>query len=479
MNTDFINDYRYWAKELWRQKVLVLAAVLVGLAGGLLVVQVTDPVYSAGTLIMVEAQKIPSEYVRPTVTAGMQERLKTLEQQITNRDNLEQIISELNLYSDLRLKATREEVIHQARRDLTLRVQGDSIFRVAFRGSDAEAVANVANRIADLFITENLRLREERAANTTEFLNEELEETRLQLEEQESRVAAFRVENNGQLPEQLQSNVATLSQLQRELQITLDSIEQAELRKLLLGEDRRAGVPVATQETVSTLESQLQKLRLELVGLRSKYSDQHPDVLRVEAQISGLEKEALARPTRNKVSPPPQEQIVHQAEMAKIDAESTRLEKERLRILSDINRVKYRLEMTSQVKQGLVSLNRDYRNLEQSYQSLLNKRIDARLAENLERKQQSEQFRILERAVPPSKPIAPNKKLYLAAGLLMGTVIGTGLALLRMQLDSTFDTPDALRMAFPAVPVLTSLPRVRARDLEDPNSEGGPIRRSA
>ena len=130
--------------------------------------------------------------------------------------------------------------------------------------------------------------------------------------------------------------------------------------------------------------------------------------------------------------------------------------------LAQIGQFQGRLENVPRIEQQLLSLTRDYDNIKKSYDSLLEKRINARLAENLEKSQQGEQFTILEKAIPPDVPSGPNKMLLLLAGLACGSVAGIALALLREQTDHTYADPESLQAAFPGVPLLAIIPMIAA-----------------
>lgn len=148
------------------------------------------------------------------------------------------------------------------------------------------------------------------------------------------------------------------------------------------------------------------------------------------------------------------------AQLDGVDMEIRGLQAERARILSDIGSFQVRLENVPRIEQELLSLTRDYDNLQRSYENLLTKRIDAHLAENLEKSRQSEQFTILEKAIPPADPYSPNKLLLLAIGLAGGGLLGLVASILRDQTDSTFAEGDALQKAFPGVPVLATIPQL-------------------
>lgn len=469
-------------RSVWRRPVWLIVPVVLGLAAAWGALQVLTPIYRASTLVMVEKQKVPADYVKATVTMGMEERLSTIEQQITNRSNLERIVLEMDLYPELRQQVSMQKVVRVARENLTVAKKGDSVFTIHFKDPDPVKAANTANRVAELFIQENLKLRENQAQGTSSFLEAELQETKQRLELQEARIAAFKQMYMGQLPEQRDTNLSAVGQLQDKLAINMEAADKAETRKIILqrqiaelSQMSQLGQPVVVPPVSSgpRAPTRLEQLQAQLAELRSRYTDRHPDVVRtlseieqvkrVESQIEVSEASpappappAPAAPVPVRIDP------ALRAQLEGVDMEIRNLQAERSRILSDIGSVQARLENVPRVEQELLSLTRDYENIQKSYESLLTKRIDARLAENLEKSRQSEQFTILEKAIPPSDPYSPNQILLLAVGLAGGGLLGLVAALLRDQTDSTFIEGDSLQKAFPGVPVLANIPQLTA-----------------
>lgn len=461
-----------------RRPLWVIVPVLLGLAAAWGALHLMTPIYRASTLVMVEKQKVPADYVKATVTSGMEERLSTIEQQITNRSNLERIVQEMELYPELRTAEPGEveKVVRVARANLTVAKKGDSVFTIYFKDPDPVKAANTANRVAELFILENLKLRENQAQGTSTFLEAELEQTKQKLEEQEAKIAAFKSLYMGQLPEQRDTNLQAVGQLQDKLEINMDALDKAETRKIILQRElaelsRPIQLPQAQMPAAPSgprAPTRLEQLQAQLAELRSRYTAQHPDVIRLESEIEQVRKiesgqqievsEAPAMPPPQTFTPRADPRLLAQIET--VDMEIRSLHAERARILSDIGNTQVRLENVPRVEQQLLSLTRDYDNIQRSYESLLAKRIDAKLAENLEKSRQSEQFNILEKAIPPADPYSPNRLLFLAIGLAGGTLLGLVSAFLRDQTDSTFAEGDALQHAFPGVQVLATIPQM-------------------
>jgi len=475
------------ARAVWRRRFWFLVPLVLGMAAGVLALQVLPKTYRAVTTVLVERQKVPADYVKPTVTSSIEERLRTIEPQIKNRDNLERIIREMDLYPDLRREYSMESLVDRARNDLTVRLQGDT-FLIYFEARDPVKAARTANRVAELFIDSNVQMRENQAQGTSSFLEGELAQTKRRLEIQEARLAEFKRLNMGDLPEQRDTNLRSVEQLQTKLEINMDALDKAETRKLLLqtqlAEMRRYPAATrsgrrgtaaggATGSSAPPPPTRLELARAELSQLRARYTDRHPDVIRAQAEVEQLEREEREAPPRaepatalaaapdeddEEVAAAPRVDPTLKAELASIELEIRNLKNERERILGDTSRVQARLESVPRVEQELLSLTRDYDNIKSSYESLLDKRLNAKLYENLEKSQQGERFAIIERALPPAMPYGPNIFLVLGLGLVAGGLAGLFAALLRDQTDPTYIDADSLQQAFPGLPVLATIP---------------------
>lgn len=467
-------------RAVWRRRIWFLVPLVLGAVAAVVALRVLPRTYRAVTTVLVEPQKVPADYVKPTITSSIEERLRTIEPQIKNRDNLARIIREMDLYPDLRGEALMEAAIARARRDLTVQLQGNT-FRIYFEGRDPVKAARTANRVAEAFIDSNLKLRENQAQGTSSFLESEMEKTKSRLEIQEARIAEFKRQNMGDLPEQRDTNLRGVEQLQTKLEINMDALDKAETRRLLLqsqmaelrnqqsGSRRSTLVGLGGAPAAPDQPSRLDQLRAQLAELRARYTDRHPDVIRTRAEIAqleALEKSQKTAPPASATSASPADDAgaapkadpLLKAEVASVDLEIRSLKTERERILGDIARVQGRLENVPRVEQELLSLTRDYDNIKNSYESLLDKRLNARLYENLEKSQQGESFTILERALPPTSPYGPNKILVLGLGVIAGGLLGLLAALLRERSDHTYPDAESLQQAFPGLPVLATIP---------------------
>ena len=231
-----INDY----KEIFlRRKLYFVIPFVLIFTAAILWAALAPRKYQASTLVLVTPQRVPADLVRSTVTAGIIERLNSISQEIMSRTRLEQIIDELKLYQGEQKTMKREEVVELMRKNIKVELpkrtaETAGYFNVSYTGEDPRIVTLVANKLASLFIEENLKQREQQAVGTTEFLTNELASTKEKLEAQGQTLADYKRRNMGSLPEQRDTNIKILEQLQLQAQRNEESTRALEDRKLLI-----------------------------------------------------------------------------------------------------------------------------------------------------------------------------------------------------------------------------------------------------
>ncbi len=255
--------------------------------------------YRSETLILVVPQRVPESYVRSTVTTRIEDRLQSITQQILSRSRLERIIQDFNLYEKDRAAGIMEDVVEAMRRDISIQVVKGDAFRVGYVGDDPATVMRVTERLASLFIEENLRDREVLAEGTNQFLESQLEEARVRLVEQEKKLEAYRRQYAGQLPTQLESNLQVLQSTHLQIQSLRDALGRDADRRLVLERqvadleqtppDAEIASPTTSGEaSAGTASQQLATARAALVGLEQRLKPEHPDVARMKRVIRDL-----------------------------------------------------------------------------------------------------------------------------------------------------------------------------------------------
>ena len=464
-------------RRIWWIIIPFLISILIGIGWSLRL----PKVYRASTLILVQPQKVPESYVRGIVSLGIEDRVRTITQQIKSRTNLEKIIKEFNLYNEPGAPIFMEDKIDNLRKRITVDVsrggkRGTNAFQIFFTGKYAKQVAVVTNALASYFITENLKLREAQAMGTAEFLTEELETIRRRLLEKEDELKRYRERYMGGLPEQLDTNLRILERIQQQLSSNQENLREAENRKLLIRQQlaeatkiRKAATTLPAEGGGET-EQSLDQLKTQLASLEARYTERHPDVIRLKEKILDLEsKEKGDSKKGQKVA---EDRGMTQAErnlvnqLREIELQIKNLKAETAQLSSQMKWYQTQVENTPKREQELMSLNRDYQNIRETYSSLLSRKLEAELAVSMERKQKGEQFRLLDPARVPVRPFKPDIRRILLMSVALGLGLGCGLAYLVEIMDTSYKTPEEVEKEL-QLPVLVSMPiRYTQRELK-------------
>jgi len=341
----------------------------------------------------------------------------------------------------------------------------------------------VTERLASLFIEENLKDRELLADGTNQFLESQLEDARRRLIEQEKKVEAYRRQHSGELPTQLESNLQAIQNTQMQIQALVESLNRDRDRRLVLERQlaeaesqviEAAAPPPAADEDASRTKpvsaaKQLEVARDQLKAMEVRLKPEHPDIGTMKRRVRDLEKAAEAEALAAPVTPAPSRgEIARQqridaftSDLAQLDRQIAQKVDEEKRLRGVSASYQTRVDAAPTRETELVELTRDYTTLQAMYSSLLQKKEDSKLAANLERRQIGEQFKLLDAARVPERPFKPKRELFYVGGVVAGLALGLALVALLEYRDRTFRLDeDVTRLlslpVFAIVPVMQS-----------------------
>jgi succinoglycan biosynthesis transport protein ExoP len=467
-----LREYRdMFFRRKWWILVPVIAIPIVVLAASLML----PKHYRSETLILVEPQKVPEEYVHATVTTDVTDRLQTISEEVMSRTRLQTIIDDLHLYPKLQGRESKDEIVAAMRKDIVVDVVSNThpekhsvgAFKIAYIGDSPELAQRVTNKIADLFIQENLKVRDQQAQGTSQFIHTELDKARADLAVEEEKIRQFKAAHLGSLPEQSASNLQLISQYQSLAQANSEAIDRANqqrvyLQSMLNMSGANKGQVAAVAPPPTPLQLELQKARQELSAARQKYTESHPDITRLKAEVASLEEQVKnqpqsARAEASAVGPNMVQQL--QSQLVSIDQE-IKARTQRQKVLeAQLGALEGRVETLPTVESQFADQSRDYEAKQKNYQSLVEKQAASEMAAELERHDESEQFRILDPANLPSKPYSPNLPVINGAGLLGALFVGCLLAFWMELKDGTIHDADELTQ-YLAIPLLTTVPNI-------------------
>jgi polysaccharide chain length determinant protein (PEP-CTERM system associated) len=478
---DFAREYLL---ILSRNKWIISGFIAVSLAMAWAYCLIATKYYQSETLIIAEDRKgIQGVTANDDLRENFDQRLFLIQRQIKNQDFLGEIAREFNLYEaglDQEGEAAafaellKNTQVQRVKTDEVGNFSGRSLveaFTVSFMHQVPGTAMQVTAAIADRFIEDNTREREREVEGAAEFLDAELRWMKVELEKKEEVISSFKKGRMGELPQQTDSNLRALDRTQGEITASTESLQRHSDKLLMLEkalyEYRTSGQRSSAFMIPRTMEPdplfrKLRELKEKLVILQGEFLDSYPEVGLTREEIKKVEKELTQAYGPDAINPgnSSHDPYIQELEKLKSDEQSEiALLKKRLNVLHAAKKdLESRLERTPQVEQELLVLERDYTNMKANYAMLLDKRLNTRVAENMEKRQQGGKFRILDHANFPRKPVIPNMPRVLVLGLLFGCVFGAGVSVLRERLTPQFRGPEDVELLLSGPRLLASIP---------------------
>ncbi|MFB3813642.1 MAG: GumC family protein [Terriglobales bacterium] len=485
-----MNLQDYWA-ILVRRRWWLLAPVFLCWAAAWVTSWIIPPQYRSETLILIEQQKVPEQYVASNITVDLQEQLQSMTQQILSRTRLQRIIDQFHLYASEKHRLSPDEVVDRMRKDINIELVQTppqpgrrselTAFRIYYVAPRPDTAQQVSTQLTSLFIEENLQSRQQQSEDTTTFLSNQLEEARKNLAETEAKVREFKATHLGELPQQTDSNVQIMNGLLSRHQNLSQSLAHAQQQKLYLEslwsqyEAMKIAPDQARADAVPAINKELDRLRNELTAARARYTENHPDVRHLKEQLASAERlkkdidaEAAGKKADTsdvvRVTSPAELQLMTpmiqiQGQMKANEREIKDTQEQLKRLEDAIAQYQARLNVVPIREQQLADLTRDYDQSKANYDSLLKKQMQSQLATNLEKRQQGQQFRILDPPSLPKRPHSPDRLKFSLFGLAGGIALGLGCLGLVEVIDNRVRSEKELEGIVP-VRVLVGIPHL-------------------
>lgn len=398
---------------------------------------VIPPVYRATGTIMVESKQIPDNIVPSAIRNQLDERINMIMQRVMTRESLLQIADKYGLIkenivplptTELLDKLKDRIVVEPVSSDDVIRTnqqgQQASAFTLSFEDQKPEVALNVTNDLIKLFLDWNIKLRTEGASEATAFLTEEANKLKLEVDRQEKLISDYKQQNKNALPEQLTLRMTMLSRAENDLrEVERDFRSTKEDIRSLQVELASAKQGIGEENSSQSLPA----LKAEYAKLSAIYTDEYPDLRILKRKIEELEKTANAPASENVATDATSLAVDRiKAKIASDNARLSSLEQQRAMLQSKISENEHAMIQTPKVEQGLNVLIRDRDSAQQKYEEYLNKKMNAKIAQNLESENKAERFSVLEPPVLPDKPFKPNRVKIIAIGFILALVSSGG-----------------------------------------------------
>jgi polysaccharide chain length determinant protein (PEP-CTERM system associated) len=445
-----------WGRRRW----LALAVFSLVAALGFALALGLPNVYRATATVLVEQPRGEAAAAPGELDA----RLQLINQEILSRSRLEALVARFGLYPRLRGRASGEALAAQMRRDIRTDFKslpqagggGSTIgFTLAYRGGDPRTVAQVANALAAFYVEQDALIRERQTSGAVSVMSAQLEEIKRDLERQERALADYQEQHVGELPQHADANLAAMSRLHADLRSAGELKARALDRRdeLLRGMSDPASGPAPGPDAGA---ARLERAQQELAGLRQRYSDKHPDVVQKKAELETLARQDDA-PAPAVAAPPRAASGRAQQALASLEEDIRGFKADEARLRGEIAAYAQRIENAPLRQRAVQEISRDYQATRDLYDSVRRRYDQAQLESEAEAAREMPRFRIVDAAVVPLEPVAPNRMVLLVVAMIAALAVAAGAAALAERLDSSFHSADDVR-AYTRVPVLASIP---------------------
>jgi uncharacterized protein involved in exopolysaccharide biosynthesis len=519
-------------QSLRRYQRSALIVLAIGVAITLALALFWPPTYRSSATILIEQQEIPQDFVRTMISSYADQRIQTISQRVMTSQNLMRIVERYNLYPWQRRTQAREAIVERMRDDIKMRlisanvvdprsgrpIQATIAFTVSYDSRSPELALKVANELTSLYLEENLALRTAAARQSATFLGDASGKLAEDIQALSKQISDFKAKHPEGTPEFSQSNFAMLDRTELELRDARARLGIVEQQKIALDAQFQQMSPTSqmyseTGQRIMTPADRLKMRKADLADLTARYGTKHPDVLKAQREIAGLETQVAADGSANdlmrklddakakladvrgrysadhpdvlrlsrmvgdieqQLTTLPATERVRQARTnpdnpayIQVKSQLDTLEKERTlteRRVDDLQRrlssLQVKVAAAPEVEREYRRLTRDYDNAQTKYQEVRLKQREAESSQNLETERKGEKFTLIEPPLPPEAPISPNRPVLLLLGLLASLGLGVGVALVRDALDpSVRGVYDLTRLV--EVAPLATIPRIQ------------------
>lgn len=464
--TEIFEQFFFYLNGIWKRRWIALLAAWAVAIPGWLVVASMPSIYQSSSRIYVDTSSVLQPLLRGiAIPSNLQSQVDLMKQTLLSRPNLEAVARKTDYALSVTNDAEMESLLTSLQGRMTVASNKQDIFMIAFEDTKPERARDVVQALLTIFVESNLGQTRKDLDTAEQFIDQQIAEYEKRLEEAEGRLARFKQENievalggDGSYLSRASAAENQAKQLEQGLEVAIaqrDLLRRQlkEIPATLAAPLLNGGPPDDTQSRIAELEAKLQELK-------SQYKDKHPDVVRAQRELDALlakqqEMQQVAQNNSNVASdagessegygePNP---VYDQVRLRLIEME-TQIEdlKQRSKAArAEAAALASKAEEVPQIEAEFQKLNRDYNIVKQRHDELLARRESARMSRSRDDIGQQVQYRMIDSPMVPREPVGPNRKLFLNIVAAGAIVVGLGLALLLVIMDTSFSTLTQLR----------------------------------
>ncbi|TMV07022.1 lipopolysaccharide biosynthesis [Ruegeria sediminis] len=459
---------RYYTSIFLRRFPYFLIVAMIVSAASVIVARTLPPTYVSHMRLIVESPQIPGNLAASTVTTSPFEQLQIIEQRLLTRPVLLDIARKLQVLPD-QADASADQIVDTLRAKTAIWIDSGrnqaNLMTITYEAHSGEVAAGVLNEYLTEIQKLDVAYRKERASDTLEFFEHEVERLSNELDKRSARILEFKRENSGALPESLQFRQAQQGALQTNLEQTDQQIFSLKNQRERLVEtfSSTGQVVGVSPQNQTQAQQQLTQLRSQLNNQLAVYSENNPQIKILRARISKLEETVAVEQAASAANTSAQTgNSALDIQLAQIDSQIAALEDQRVTISDRLKRLTLTIEQTPANAITLAELQRDHDNIQNQYNSAVGRLAEASTGERIEVTSQGQRISVIEHPAAPTTPAKPNRLMIAGGGTLAGIMLGLGLVVLLELLNRTARRPEDLISKLEVWPIAT-IPYVRSR----------------
>jgi len=466
---------------LRRRKLFVVIPTVLLLAGFSIYAYIQPSRYRA-TASLAVAQTAPPEFLKHVASAplNIQDHLWTVREIVFSPSVLEAAAREMQSYHDAPANLP-PQVLESIKSNINIKIDGDRTFQIAYDAPDRYEAANVANRLAELFVQRASAKHEQKDQEAESVINTQIESLKKRLEEQGKQLQNYKAQIPHALPDHIDDNLREAERLRatyqdRTLKIAEEEARRTSIQKQIQDLEAKGILDQTNVVEKTPAETKLDELRIAESELEARYTPNHPEVIKAKRQIAELENEVAAQPKKTRAEPT-QTYLKYVELKSELDGIRQRVEaykQDQSGLSTQIASLTSRIEETPKHERVIDDMRREYDAGESQFHALLDKQLDARLAEGLASSETGVAFAIVEPATVPAAPFSPQRARLMLMGLAAGLGLGLVMAFVLEQNDTTFGTVDDFQ-AFTTLPVLGVIPSFGKKSKQSRSKAASPV----
>ena len=462
----------HYVRGIWKNRwIAIIIAWPLMLAGIAAVDQIKDR-YQAETKVYIDTSSVLRPLLKGlAVQTDFQSNVRLMVRKLLSRPNLERAIRQMDMDIDVNTPADMEKLIDKIRDRVKIKTKNRSgTYTISYQDENRARAKRMVQTLLDIFVEDTLGKSVKESDSAISFLDKQIAKYETLLQQAETRLEEFKRKNVGIMPKDGASYYTQLQQASAQLEQARLQLAEAQNRRDKL---KTQMASLATNEgsidITSSYDQRIADQESKLEDLLLRYTDEHPDVIHARKVLKALKQRKQKELERNqktlkegKLDNPVAQQL--QILLTETEASISSLNARVASYAARKQQLRKMVDIIPQVEAELKRLNRDYNINKKNYDTLVSRREQAKISEDVQSGTEQVKFRVIEPPHVPLKASFPNRPLFDAGVLVLALGAGYGFGLLISLAQPVFYNASELKK-YAEIPVLGSVMKFDTKEV--------------